>query len=325
LILTPTGRGQKDHGDKRRWLRGIAGVLLLIVVIACAQYFYRKHGADFVAQVEVTWPFIAGLSALILAFQFLGGVRMKLLTAMFGLRLAPVEWIGLAQMTTFFNYLPFKGGAVAGALFLKGSHGFPYTRFLATTAAGSLLAVVTFSATGLLGLVFLWLSSGVFSWTIFGLYLSLVGLPLILFLRLGRATARVRNQHLVRFLEGWRIIRTGGRRLFFLVVVDVCMVLIDALRITLCFGALGIRLNYFAGLVLIPLSNVVGVASLIPGGLGAKEFIMGLLGGGVGMDFTHTIFAATLDRMILLLWVLLLGPVFVTLIFFYHQAPSKKT
>jgi uncharacterized membrane protein YbhN (UPF0104 family) len=325
LISTPTERERSDKRERGRWLRGIAGVLLLVVVIACANYFYRRHGADFVAQVEITWPFFAAMSGLILAFQFLGGVRMRLLTAMFGLRLAPVEWIGLAQMTTFFNYLPFKGGAVAGALFLKGTHGFPYTRFLATTAAGSALAVVTFSATGMLGLVLLWLFSGVFSWTILAIYLLLVGLPLILFLRLGRAGVRIGNQHLARFLEGWRIIRTGGRRLFFLVVVDVCMVLIDALRITLSFGALGIRLNYLAGLVLIPLSNIIGVASLIPGGLGAKEFIMGLLGGGVGMDFTQTIFAATLDRMILLLWVLLLGPVFITLIFFYHSAPSKKT
>jgi uncharacterized membrane protein YbhN (UPF0104 family) len=323
LILT--GRDRKDENEKGRWLRGLVGLFLLVVVILCAQYFYQRHGADFVARVEITWPFFAAVSLLILAFQFLGGVRMKLLTSMFDLRLKPVEWIGLAQMMTFFNYLPFKGGTVAGALFLKGSHRFPYSRFLATVAAGSLLAVVTFSAVGSVGLAVLWLGSGVFSWPIIGIYLSLVVLPLILFVRLDRRTDRVKNRHLLRFLEGWRIIRTGGKRLFLLVVVDSCMVLIDALRITLCFGALGIRLDYPMGLVLVPLSNIVGVVSLIPGGLGAKEFIMGLVSGQMGMDFAHTIFAATLDRMILLLWVLFLGPIFVALIFFYRHIPSKKT
>jgi uncharacterized protein (TIRG00374 family) len=89
------------------------------------------------------------------------------------------------------------------------------------------------------------------------------------------------------------------------------MVLIDALRITLSFGAIGIKLNYAMGLVLMPLSNIIGLASLVPGGLGVKEFIIGLLSSELGIDFTEAIFAATLDRMILLLWVLFLGPLFI--------------
>ena len=64
---------------------------------------------------------------------------------------------------------------------------------------------------------------------------------------------------------------------------------------------------------------------MVPGGLGVKEFVMGLLGGGLGIDFTRVVFAATLDRMILLLWVLFLGPLFIALIFFNRGLKAKNT
>ncbi len=305
--------------------RGVVGIVGLLVVVLAARWFYRRHGADFISEAEISWHFIAIMSLLILTFQFLAGIRMKLLTGMFGLRLAPYEWIGLAQMTTFFNYLPFKGGAVAGALFLKGAHGFPYTRFLATMAASSALAVVTYSIVGSLGLGLLGLSSGVFSWPILAAYLLLVIVPLAFFVRIDRLAQRTKNSHLLRFLEGWRVIRTGGRRLALLVLTDLGMVLIDATRITLCLGAVGLKAKYAVGLIIIPLSNILAVASMVPGGLGVREFILGLLGGGLGIDFNRMIFAATLDRMILLLWVLFLGPVFIALIFFYRGFRAKNT
>jgi uncharacterized membrane protein YbhN (UPF0104 family) len=320
-----------DKGGKWSWrpegglLRGAVGIIGLVVVIFCARWFYQRHGADFVAETEISWSFMLVLSLLILAFQFLGGVRMKLLTGMFGLKLAPYEWIGLAQMTTFFNYLPFKGGAVAGALFLKGAHNFPYTRFLATVAASSVMAIVTFSVMGIIGLSVLRVGSGVFSWPILAIYASLVIVPLFFFLRLDGWSRRTKNPHVLRFLEGWRVIRTGGRRLLLLIATDMCMLLIDAMRITLCLSAVGLKTAYAVGLVVIPLSNIVGVMSMVPGGLGVKEFIMGLMGGGLGIDFTRTIFAATLDRMILLLWVLFLGPLFIALIFLYRGFRAKGT
>ncbi len=306
-------------------LRGVVGITGLLIVIGCARWFYQRHGANFVAEAEVSWSFIIVMSLLILSFQFLGGVRMKLLTGMFGLRLAPYEWIGLAQMTTFFNYLPFKGGAVAGALFLKGAHNFSYPRFLATAAASSVMAVVTFSVVGSIGLAVLWLTSGVFSWPILAIYCALVIVPLVFFLRIDRRARGTKNPHLVGFFEGWRVIRTGGRRLVLLIATDLSMVLIDSMRITLCLGAVGLKPTYTVGLILIPLSNILGVASMVPGGLGVKELVIGLLAGGLGIDFTRTIFAATLDRMILLLWVLFLGPLFVALIFFYRGFRAKNT
>jgi glycosyltransferase 2 family protein len=319
---------QKDGVSKWRpgsgLVRGVVGITGLLVVIGCARWFYLRHGANFVAETEISWSFIIIMSLLILSFQLLAGVRMKLLTGMFGLRLAPYEWIGLAQMTTFFNYLPFKGGAVAGALFLKGAHNFSYTRFLATAAASSVLAVVTFSVVGSIGLAVLWLYSGVFSWPILAIYFSLIIVPLVFFLRLDRRAKRIQNPHLLRFLDGWRVIRTGGKRLLLLITTDLCMVLIDSMRITLCLGAVGLKPIYAVGLIVIPLSNILGVVSMVPGGLGVKEFTMGLLSSGLGIDFTRTIYAATLDRMILFLWVLFLGPLFVALIFLYRGFWGEK-
>jgi len=53
--------------------RGAVGIVAFLVVIFCAHWFYRRHGADFVAETEISWSFIVIMSLLILSFQFLGG------------------------------------------------------------------------------------------------------------------------------------------------------------------------------------------------------------------------------------------------------------
>ena len=70
---------QKDK-DPTRWpegslLRGVIGIAGLLAVILCARWFYQRHGANFTAETEVSWPFIMIMSLLILSFQFLGGVQ----------------------------------------------------------------------------------------------------------------------------------------------------------------------------------------------------------------------------------------------------------
>jgi len=91
-------------------------------------------------------------------------------------------------------------------------------------------------------------------------------------------TGTPNEQRTPTFSASWRVARyqDGGRRLLFLVATDLCMVLIDATRITLCLGAVGLKPIYAEGLIVVPLSNILGVASMAPGGLGVKEFIMDL-------------------------------------------------
>lgn len=267
------------------------------------------------------------MSALIIVFQFIAGLKIKLLTDIFGLDLKTKEWFGLAQMNSFFNYLPIKGGAAAKAFYLKGFFDFPYSKFLAVLGASFIITIATFSAVGVAGMFLVYLKTGIFLSNILIIYLFLTVVPLISFLFLDRTIRRVKNPHLVRFFDGWRMIRRSGKRLIFLVISDMMMVLVDAMRIKLSYGAQGVDLDYYMGLVLSPLSNLAAIASQVPAGLGIRETVVGFISEGMGMGFEMGVDASTLDRMILLFWIVILGLLSIVNLIFYrgYRTGAKKT
>jgi uncharacterized membrane protein YbhN (UPF0104 family) len=265
------------------------------------------------------------MSVLILLFQFFAGVKIKILTAIFGLSLKPREWFGLAQVNSLLNYLPIKGGALAKAFYLKGFFAFPYSTFLAVTGASFVLTVIVFSAVGMGAVAVVFLSGGPFSLPIFLIYGVLMLLPLFLFIGLDRLAGRVTNRHLVRFFEGWRMIKMGGGRLVSLIVIDILMVFIDAARLMLSYAAEGIAIDYRMGFVLSPLSNLAAVASQVPAGLGVRECVVGFLSEGMGIGFAVGIGASTLDRILLLFWIVLLGSVSMALLVFYRGYGRKMS
>jgi uncharacterized protein (TIRG00374 family) len=176
-------------------------------------------------------------------------------------------------------------------------------------------------------MLLVYLKTGIFSLNIFVIYIFLMISPLIPFLFLDRITGWIKNPHITRFIDGWKMIRKGGRHLVFLVVADILMVVVDAMRIKLSYGAQGVDLDYLMGLVLSPLSNLAAIASQVPAGLGIRETVVGLISGGMGMGFEMGVDASTLDRLILLFWIVLLGSISTINLIFYrgYRSGTKKT
>ncbi len=307
--------------------RTILSTLLLIAVIILAFFYFRSHGKEFVSKIELSYSFIILMSLLIILFQFMAGLKIKFILDIFGLDLKTKEWFGLAQMNSFLNYLPLKGGAAAKAFYLKGFFDFPYSKFLAVLGASFIITIASFSAVGVAGMFLVYLKTGISSLNILLIYIFLTIAPLIPFLFLDRTLGRIKNPHIMRFFEGWRMIRKGGKRLFLLIIVDMMMVLVDAMRIKLSYGAQGVDLDYYMGLVLSPLSNLAAIASQVPAGLGIRETVVGLISGGMGMGFEMGVDASTLDRMILLFWIVLLGSFSTVNLIFYrgYSTRDKKT
>ncbi len=293
----------------REFLINSISLLLLILVLFIGVRFARKNWDIFVGLVELSPAYIVYMSGLILAFQLLSGVKIKILTSIFGLDLKTREWFGLAQANSLLNYLPVRGGSALSAFYLKGFHNFPITEYLAVLTAGFAVTTAVFSTAGCFAAILVSLIFGVFPLYTLTVYVLLIVSIFLLFVFVRLVAKRVRNRHLVRFLSGWEKIREGGRRLAALVVLDFAMISMDAVRIKLSYGRFGADLNYFMGLTMVPVSNLASVVSLIPGGLVAREFVMGLISGEMGMGFDVGVFASSLDRVVLFFWILLLGSV----------------
>jgi uncharacterized membrane protein YbhN (UPF0104 family) len=173
--------------------------------------------------------------------------------------------------------------------------------------AGFVLTVIVFSIMGCLGIVGMAVSGGIMLWEVLPIYAFMIAAPLGLFLWMGKHPDGLRSGLLVRFREGWAIIAGDAVCLGTLVAADCLLVMIDSLRIMLSYRAIGVDVPYLAGWAMIPLANLAGVLSLVPGGLGVKEGIMGILSRVAGIGFESGVYATGLDRVLLMMWLLILG------------------
>jgi uncharacterized membrane protein YbhN (UPF0104 family) len=321
-----TNNGSMGRGRLLNWI----SLFLFFAVILAAIAFFSKNWGVFVDLVDLSPGYIVSMSLLIVAFQFLSGVKIKILTSIFGLSLRPREWFGLAQVNSLLNYLPVRGGGAANAFYLKGFFDFPITKYLAVITASFAVTVAVFSAAGCLATVTTFLLYGLFAKYTFSIYIALILLTAALFSSVGWIGRRVKNRHLSRFLSGWEKIRGGGWRLSALVAADFALITMDAMRIKLSYGRLGYHLDYFMGLMMVPVSNIASVVSMVPGGIVAREFVMGLVSGEIGMGFDAGVFASALDRVILFIWILIMGSMSIAFLNHYRRdsfrgdAPGRK-
>jgi len=288
-------------------MRALASILLLCVVAVIAWFFIRRHWGEFAGLVDLSPGFIVEMSVLIVLFQTILGVKIRAATRAFDVRLAPHQWFAVAQVNSLLNYLPIRSGPIVSAAYLKGAFDFPYTRYASVLGAGFVLTVIVFASMGCLGIVGMAVSGGIVLWEVLPIYAVMIVAPLGVFLWMGKNPGGIRNRLLVRFREGWAIIARDAVCLGTLVVADCFLVIIDSFRILLSYRAVGVDVPYLAGWAMIPLANLAGVLSLVPGGLGVREGVMGLLSRMAGIGFESGVYATGLDRALLMVWLVILG------------------
>ena len=309
----------KDRGYLKK---GISPLLFLLVTLIAITFFY-KNWEVFVSLVTISSGYLVSMSLLIIAFQSLAGIKIKILTSIFDIALKPREWFGLAQVNSLLNYLPIRGGGAANAFYLKGFFNFPILKFVAVLTASFVVTTAVLSMTGCFATVIVFIFFGVFAGYTLSIYVILLTLTMTLFFSITWIVKKVSNHHLVRFLSGWEKIRKSGKRLAGLIAMDFAMISIDTMRIKLSYGRLGFELNYFKGMAMVPISNLAGVVSMVPGGVVVRELVIGLISKELGMGFEVGVFASALDRAILFSWILLLGSLSMVLLHYYRKDTPK--
>lgn len=108
-------------------------ILVLIILIACFAVYCYQHIDEFRQLNIVNAIYFVPLFFLYVLFFINNGLILKYFLEPFDIRLRFKEWFGLSVITTMGNYLtPFRGGAVARAVYLKKKHKFSYSYFLST-------------------------------------------------------------------------------------------------------------------------------------------------------------------------------------------------
>jgi len=222
------------------------------------------------------------------------------------------EGIGLASVNTLANQLPFAGGLVAKAVYLRQRYVLAYARFLGATLA---LYVCFVAANGLVGIIILTYLYLVYNVPLSPLLLlGFLGMILgtaILWLPINANSISGKwGQRLSQMLSGWQIFKQNWLLLGKLIALQLVMTLIFAVRLNLAFGVLSQDVNLAYCLLFSSATILSRLISIAPGGLVIREGIIAAIAAVLDFDVGITVVAVGIDRLVSTSVIILMGSVY---------------
>lgn len=293
-------------------VKKVVVLLSLFLVLSVAFFFVRRHIGEFRKLLEISFIDFLFLSSLVVFSIFLHGLIVRECVSHFGIDLRLSEWFGLSAINAYANYLFFRSGMVANALYLKNRHKFPFATFISVACALYMVALISYGIVGLVASSVLYLKYSVFIplilW-VFGLLLF-SGLIVLFFLPRKMEEPSEDSSVLQRVRYGWDAI-SGERKLIYkLMAINFVIIFSYALRLFYCYNRFFLELPYVKAVFL----SIAGLLSVLfnitPAGLGVKEALIGLTAFLTGDQLKTGVAVAMLDRAVAMSWILLLGSIF---------------
>lgn len=294
---------------KPLWRRALVVLIELVVLGGIAWVLFRRRDA-LVDAFQLGPVDVVVLLLLCLAAAPVRAIELSTITATLGARLPFWESFTVSQAATLLNYLPMQAGTVLRARVLKAHKAISYTRYVAIMTSLIAFAIGTSAVDGLATLPFTTSLPDTVRTSATLLFGAII-VATVVFLALpvhrlpageGRLARRLRE-----LLDGWHEIRRNPRTLLTLTLTAAVTPLLLGLRYWVCFRALSHPLG-------LPESLLFGTAVLAsipvnvtPGGLGVRELVGSAIGAAAGLAFTEVLAVVSIDRVISLLYSLLVG------------------
>jgi hypothetical protein len=209
------------------------------------------------------------------------------------------------------NYLPMRLGSVIRMRYFKKIHDLEYGRFVGITGVRTL--ILLFFSCLFVGIGLIWLkgSEPVVIWAFLGLLLGIMVVSAGALLIPTYGVDEPKNfftRVLADFFSGFSILRSCPRLFWQLGGLVVVQFLMLAIRLRISFETIDVELTPSLLLILAPATTLVAFLSLTPGNIGLREWTIGVVAMASGLDFASSVFAATLDRGVLLACTFICGP-----------------
>ena len=297
---------------------------VILILLAFAIYYFINNLADFKQLSFVSpWLLVAITMLFILNYYFIGVITSNLLRP-FGVKLKGMEAFQLSIVTGFYNLItPFRGGMAARAIYLKKKYNFSYDNFMATLAASYVLIFLVASLVGMLSTLFIYISSGIFSWLIFlifsGLFIGMVG-TIVIAPKLKERKNRWLNSA-IKVVNGWHLIRGNWRIIGITSILSLLQLIVGALMLYLQFKVFGININYSSALFLATIGSLGILIGITPAGLGIQEAITVFSALTIGIGTAEALSVALLGRAVSLTVLFVLGPIYSYILL--NRKPTK--
>jgi uncharacterized membrane protein YbhN (UPF0104 family) len=265
----------------------VAVTVAVLALLIAYLYLQRSY-------VEANYAFAFGklfaIAGLVAATLALRGMSNQLLFARLGVSAPLGDWFAIASVSALSSYLPAAAGLVSKAHFLKRVHSVPYRKFAVGQVALLLLGVAAHGAVGL-ATIAVWRPAAA-AWLALGFAaMSAVGLLVLL---PDRAAQFARRRWFPIDTETLARLRDSAPGVIAL-QVGVLLATAGALELGFSMGPADVS---FAACIVFSAGTVLTrLVWFTPGGLGAREFLVGGLAVLTGYGLRDAMIAACVLRL----------------------------
>lgn len=290
---------------RARWLR--LGVLAAVLV-AGAWYLYHNwpHSIE-----RFDARFVPLMLLVPIVSLALNGWLSRELILEFNVRLSFVEWFGLATVNALGNYLPIpQAGTVARGVYLKKVHRLPYGAYTATVLVTYVLFVALSGLIGLVGLAVMRAAGQQTHWLMWAGFAGM-------FATVGLFTpAAALLRPITRFGKidaGLKHLRQHGL-LAKVAFLQAALVALNAAGIWLAYESIGQPVTAGASLMITITTMIAAIFHFTPGAVGVAEGTAGITARLLGQDASLALVVYLIYRLMAIVVVFGLGPLFVMLL-----------
>ncbi|MFO7897968.1 MAG: lysylphosphatidylglycerol synthase transmembrane domain-containing protein [Planctomycetota bacterium] len=293
--------------------RDLLGYVVAAAIIAAAAVWVAGHWDRVAAAFSLRPGYLAVLIPTAVANALLVGLLNQVVATHLGVRLGFWRWASLGFASTLVNYvLPARGGMAVRAAYYKRVGGLPLARFASSMAVIYVITVLVNAFAAMAGLLWAWLAAGVMLWPLF---FVAAGLALVCVLALAfspRPSERPAGSGLRATLaevhRGWETLRTSRPLLGKVAAVVAAGTSMNVLRLYVVYLAIGHPVSAAGCLLVGALAGLGTFLSFTPGALGIRDGAIVFGSMAVGVSAEAGLLASVLDRAVLLVVVLSIGP-----------------
>jgi uncharacterized protein (TIRG00374 family) len=291
--------------------------LITLIVISISLYFASKNGLELSLITKIGIHHLAILILLNLLSLISNSIINMILLNAIGSNISFIESFLLNTVGSWFNtILPFQGGALGRAFYLKNKYNTPYSKFISMQFG---TYVLSFLLGGFLGIIlWIWLFIQRIYMPSLILFFFLAILFSMLFLcfipTLNRATRKNRLSNIiVNIINGWHDLKNECCfiKLFFFIFFNY---LVSAFLLYVAFLAFGESHNFISMAFISLLISLTQIITITPGNLGIRETITGIMSQLVNSSFGFGVIISGLLRLISFSILLIIGPVCTSII-----------
>jgi len=291
----------------------IFGNLIFLILIVYLIYYIKENFSEFQKIAIINPGILAILVFFVIIFLLTNGLILSYILKPFKIKIKILESFALACITGFYNYIvPFRGGAIARATYLKKKYNFPFSKFISTLSAIYIISFITASLIGLISLNLTKDNQNITYWSTFFILLGIF-LTLSIILLISPKLPKYKHQfinNISKIINSWNIIKKNKNALIFMSVFSIVSILITSFMFYLEFLAFGIKISIPEALLLASIGKLSSLINITPGALGIKETLLTLSSNIIGVTPIEALSVSILDRVINMAVLFAVGPIF---------------